>query len=338
MRIFLTGGTGYIGSHVAVILSELGFEVTLFDNLSNSSDSVVKRIAAITGRGVSFIRGDLREQDSIRAALQCSQPSAVMHFAALKSVGQSVDRPLEYYSNNLCGTLNLLEAMTDVGLKTLIFSSSATVYGSPTALPIDELHSRSAVNPYGRSKLQVEDILDDLAKSDQTWRIACLRYFNPVGAHDSSLIGEDNVGTPNNLMPIVVQVASGERANLQVFGNDYETPDGTGMRDYIHVVDLAEGHVKALDFLANNNGCHAFNLGTGRSYSVLEIIRTFEETSGVTIPFEYGPRRPGDIASCYADPTKAERLLNWSAKRGLSEMCESAWRYSQAGKIQPSKE
>lgn len=338
MRIFLTGGTGYIGSHVAVVLAEQGYEVTLFDNLSNSSMSVVEKISRVTGREIRFVRGDLRNYSSIRAALESSEASAVMHFAALKSVSESVAKPLQYYSNNLTGSLSLLQAMTDVGLKKIIFSSSATVYGSPNALPIDELHSRSAVNPYGRSKLQVEDILGDLAESDKTWRIACLRYFNPVGAHESSFIGEDNVGTPNNLMPILVQVASGERDNVQVFGNDYETPDGTGMRDYIHVVDLAEGHVKALDFLANNNGCHAFNLGTGRSYSVIEIIRTFEATSGVRIPFEYGPRRPGDIASCYADPTKAQRLLNWSAKRGLTEMCESAWRYSQASKVQPSKE
>jgi UDP-glucose 4-epimerase len=332
MNILLTGGTGYIGSHIAVVLTEMGNRVFLYDNLSNSTESVVEQIKFIVGQQCLFIRGDIRDTELLKVALRSHSIDAVVHCAGLKAVGESVQKPIEYYTNNVQGTISLLEAMKAEAIKTLVFSSSATVYGGPQYLPIDEDHPTSATNPYGRSKLHIEEILSDVAHSDSEWHIACLRYFNPVGAHETARIGENPAGRPNNLMPFVAQVAAGKRATLSVFGDDYETPDGTGLRDYIHVVDLAEGHAMALRFLQSNSGLHAFNLGTGRAYSVLEMVRAFEVASGKDVPFEVTPRRPGDVAACYANPDKAKRLLGWAAKRTLDEMCTSTWLFQQTTK------
>ena len=328
--IFVTGGAGYIGSHTCVELLDAGCEVTVFDNFSNSHPEALARVERITGKTLHLVQGDIRNRTELVAALRQSGANAVIHFAGLKAVGESVAQPLSYYDNNVVGTLRLLEAMGECGVKTLVFSSSATVYGDPIRLPLTEDHPLSATNPYGRTKLMIEEILRDLHRSDTSWKLAILRYFNPVGAHASGLIGEDPQGIPNNLMPFVAQVAVGRRASLNVWGNDYPTPDGTGVRDYIHVVDLALGHLKALkalERLAANADCLTVNLGTGTGYSVLDIVRAFEQASGRPVPYTVAPRRPGDIASCYADPQRAADLLGWQAERGLRAMCTDAWRW-----------
>ena len=327
MHILVTGGTGYIGSHACVTLLAAGHAVTIVDDLSNSQREVVDRIAQIAGERPAFVEGDIRDRELLRRVFAARPVDAVIHFAGLKAVGESVAQPLRYYDCNVGGTIALCEAMAEAAVKTLIFSSSATVYGDPASVPIRENFPRSATNPYGASKLMVEDILADLAKSDPDWRIARLRYFNPVGAHESGLIGEAPSGIPNNLMPYVAQVAEGLRPQLSVFGSDYPTPDGTGVRDYIHVVDLAEGHLAALDYLLRAGGMLTVNLGTGCGYSVLDMVRAFEAASGRPVPYALVARRPGDIAACYADPALAERLLGWTAKRGIDEMCRDAWRW-----------
>lgn len=326
-NVFVTGGAGYIGSHTCVELLSAGAEVTVFDNFSNSSPESLRRVARITGKAPRIVEGDIRDRDALTRALVDSRAEAVIHFAGLKAVGESVQKPLEYYDNNVVGTLRLLEAMRETGVRHLVFSSSATVYGDPQRLPLTEDHPLSATNPYGRSKLMIEDILRDTHKADETWRFALLRYFNPVGAHVSGLIGEDPRGIPNNLMPFVAQVAVGKREALSVWGDDYPTPDGTGVRDYIHVVDLALGHLKALDFLAARGGCTAINLGTGQGYSVLDMVRAFEAASGRPVPYRVAARRPGDIAACYAEPALAAELLGWRATRGLADMCADGWRW-----------
>ncbi len=330
--ILVTGGAGYIGSHTCVELLNAGFDITVFDNFCNSHPEALARVECITGKKVRLIRGDSRDRAALIAALRESAATAVIHFAGLKAVGQSVDQPLTYYDNNVIGTLRLLEAMDECGVRTLVFSSSATVYGDPQWLPLTEEHPLSATNPYGRTKLVVEEILRDLHRSNSSWRCGILRYFNPVGAHPSGLIGEDPRGIPDNLMPFVAQVAIGRREFLNVWGNDYPTPDGTGVRDYIHVVDLALGHLKILEALGSSARnvqaeCLTVNLGTGTGYSVLDMIRAFEEASGRPVPYRIAPRRPGDIASCYADPKLALDLLGWRAERGLKEMCADAWRW-----------
>lgn len=336
--ILVTGGAGYIGSHTCVELLKADFDVTVFDNFCNSHPEALARVERITGKKLRIVRGDSRDRAALVAALRESSANAVIHFAGLKAVGESVKQPLDYYDNNVVGTLRLLEAMSECDVKTLVFSSSATVYGDPKWLPLTEDHPLSATNPYGRSKLMVEDILRDLYRSDSSWRCGILRYFNPVGAHPSGLIGEDPQGIPDNLMPFVAQVAIGRREFLNVWGNDYPTPDGTGVRDYIHVVDLALGHLKALKVLETaaapnspdlqtQSGCLTVNLGTGVGYSVLDMVRAFEQASGRPVPYKIGPRRPGDIASCYADPRLAFDLLDWRAERGLEEMCADSWRW-----------
>jgi len=329
MNVMLTGGAGYIGSHTAVVLSELGHQVVLYDNLSNSSDSVLEKLTQITGQQIRFVNGDVRDTVLLRNTLAAHGIGAVIHFAGLKAVGESVEKPVDYYANNVQGTISLMQAMQSVQIKTLVFSSSATVYGEPQYLPLDESHPTSATNPYGRSKLHIEEMLNDVATSDPAWRMACLRYFNPVGAHESGLIGENPNGVPNNLMPYIAQVAAGQRAELSVFGDDYPTADGTGVRDYIHVMDLAEGHTAALNFLSQNVGSHAINLGTGQGYSVLDMVQAFQKASGREVPYKVVARRTGDVAACYAEPKKASELLNWSATRTLHDMCASTWRFQQ---------
>ena len=333
--ILVTGGAGYIGSHTCVELLNVGFDITVFDNFCNSNPEALARVQKITGRKPALITGDCRDRAALVSALQKSKAKAVIHFAGLKAVGESVQQPLSYYDNNVAGTLRLLEAMQECGVKTLVFSSSATVYGDPVRLPLTEDHPLTATNPYGRSKLMIEEILCDVQHSDASFRIAILRYFNPVGAHASGLIGEDPQGIPNNLMPFVAQVAIGRREALNVWGGDYPTPDGTGVRDYIHVVDLALGHLKALEAFEaagsahsdQYSGCLTVNLGTGRGYSVLDVVRAYEQASGRPIPYKIAPRRPGDIASCYADPKRALELLGWQAKLGLEDMCASSWHW-----------
>ncbi|MDR0996728.1 MAG: UDP-glucose 4-epimerase GalE, partial [Zoogloeaceae bacterium] len=316
MKILLTGGTGFIGSHTAVVLLEAGHEVVLYDNLSNSRAEVVGCIAQITGKTPTFIEGDIRDEARLVQALEGCE--AVIHFAGLKAVGESAEKPIEYYDNNVGGTICLLKAMKQQGVTQLIFSSSATVYGDPVRLPIDETHPTGAVsNPYGRTKFFIEEILRDAAAADTSLTALCLRYFNPVGAHDSALIGERPSGVPNNLTPYIAQTAAGEREFVRVFGNDYDTPDGTGVRDYIHVMDLAEGHAAALEHLPDLPGWHAINLGTGKGYSVLEMVEAFSQAVGRPIPYQILPRRPGDIATCFADPQKARSLLGWQARRGI---------------------
>lgn len=328
MNVFVTGGAGYIGSHTCVELLNAGFDVTVFDNLCNSHAEALTRVERITGKKISFIGGDVRDRTELVVALRASRASAVIHFAGLKAVGESVEKPLIYYDNNVVGMLRLLEAMSECGLKILVFSSSATVYGNPKQLPITEDHPLSTTNPYGRTKLMIEDILRDVHRSDPSWRFSLLRYFNPVGAHCSGLIGEDPQGSPNNLLPFVAQVAVGRQEFLSVWGDDYPTPDGTGVRDYIHVVDLALGHIKALEHLQGQQAdCLAVNLGTGFGYSVLDVVREFEKASGKPVPYQIKPRRPGDIASCCADPKLALELLGWQAERGLDVMCADAWRW-----------
>jgi UDP-glucose 4-epimerase len=327
LNILLTGGTGYIGSHAAVVLAQAGHQVVLYDNLCNSKVSVVERLAQITGQQLPFIEGDIRDTALVRTTLRKYQIEAVMHFAGLKAVGESVQKPLLYFENNVLGTISLLKAMQTCNIKTMVFSSSATVYGEPQYLPIDEDHPTSATNPYGRTKLDIEKMLADLVKSDSEWRIACLRYFNPVGAHESGLIGEEPQGIPNNLMPYIARVAAGKLPYLNVYGNDYATADGTGVRDYLHVMDLVEGHLAALHYLATNTGWHPINLGSGCGYSVLELINAFEIANQINVPYKIVPRRPGDVASCYADATLAANTINWRVKRGLPIMCKSTWKF-----------
>jgi UDP-glucose 4-epimerase len=327
--ILVTGGTGFIGSHTCVALAAAGHDLLIVDNLCNSRVDVVGRLEALCGKRPEFVEGDVRDSVVLDEVFDRHPITAVMHFAGLKAVGESVARPLEYYDNNVHGTLQLLAAMRRASVKTFVFSSSATVYGDPASVPIREDFPRSATNPYGRGKLIIEDILADLHHAEPDWRIACLRYFNPVGAHESGLIGEDPRGMPNNLMPFVAQVAIGKREFLNIWGNDYPTPDGTGVRDYIHVVDLAEGHVAALSHLNQRGGMLTVNLGTGKGYSVLDMVKAFETASQRSIRCKIGPRRAGDIAQCWADPRLASELLGWKARRGLEQMCADAWRWQQ---------
>ncbi|MFK7829473.1 MAG: UDP-glucose 4-epimerase GalE [Congregibacter sp.] len=331
-RVMLTGGAGYIGSHSCVAFREAGFEVALLDNLSNSSAQVIERLERILGEAPQLFQADIRDEESVEVALKEFKPDAVIHFAGLKAVGESVDEPVRYYDNNVNGTLCLLRAMEAAAVRTLVFSSSATVYGDPASVPIREDFPLSATNPYGRSKLMVEEILGDFVASRSDWRVCLLRYFNPVGAHSSGLIGENPLGVPNNLMPYVAQVAVGRLQRLSVYGDDYPTRDGTGVRDYIHVTDLAEGHVKALQALADDaqvvpGAPMVVNLGTGLGYSVLELVHAFEVASGRSVPFDIVPRRAGDIAECFADPSRARNLLGWEARFNLDRMCEDAWRW-----------
>jgi UDP-glucose 4-epimerase len=328
--ILVTGGTGYIGSHAVVELMNAGFEVCIVDNLGNSKASVLDRIERIVGRRPRFARIDIRDRAGLREVFARQAFDAVIHFAGLKAVGESVAQPLRYYENNVGGSLVLFQTMAEAGVKTVVFSSSATVYGDAHAVPIREDFPLQATNPYGRSKLVIEELLRDVAKADPSWRVALLRYFNPVGAHASGLIGEDPSGIPNNLMPYVAQVAVGRLQELSVFGGDYPTPDGTGVRDYIHVVDVALGHVAALSTLARRPaGVLTVNLGTGRGHSVLEMVRAFEQASARPIPYRLVARRPGDVAVCYADPTLARQELGWQAQRGIDAMCADAWRWQQ---------
>ena len=325
--ILVTGGAGYIGSHTVLELLSQGDDVIVIDNLSNSSQESLRRVEALTGKAPVFYEIDLLDQTALATPFQNHHIDAVIHFAGLKAVGESVEIPLKYYQNNLSGTLNLLGEMKTYGVKRLVFSSSATVYGDPSSVPITEDFPVSATNPYGRSKLIIEEMLADLALSDAQWDISILRYFNPVGAHSSGQIGEDPNGIPNNLMPYISQVAVGKLEKLSVYGNDYETRDGTGVRDYIHVVDLAQGHLKALDHLMTQPGLVTVNLGTGQGYSVLEMVKAFESASGQTVAYEIVHRRTGDIAACYADTQKAFEVLGWKAAKGLKEMCDDAWRW-----------
>ncbi len=326
--ILVTGGAGYIGSHTCVELLAHGYDVVVVDNLSNSQETALDRVQRIAGRSLVFHRADVRDPVALAKVFSAHAIDAVIHFAGLKAVGESVAQPLRYYDNNVHGTLVLCHAMAESGVNALVFSSSATVYGDPASVPIREDFPTSATNPYGRSKLMVEEILADLHQAEPVWSIARLRYFNPVGAHESGLIGEDPNGIPNNLMPYISQVAVGKLARLSVFGNDYATPDGTGVRDYIHVMDLAAGHVKALQRLERKpRELLTVNLGTGRGYSVLEMVRAFEQASGRPVPYQIVSRRPGDIGACYADPSLAEAALGWKAQRGLEAMCRDAWRW-----------
>jgi len=325
LQVLVTGGAGYIGSHATVELVAAGHQVVVVDNLVNAKASALKRVAEITGAPVPFVKGDIRDRELLARVFEANAFDAVMHFAGLKAVGDSVARPLAYYDNNVTGTVTLLEAMATAGVKRMVFSSSATVYGDPAQVPITEDMPTCAVNPYGRTKLMIEQILRDLVVAAPDWSVVLLRYFNPAGAHPSGLIGEDPSGTPDNLMPYIAQVAAGRRERLNVFGGDYPTRDGTGVRDYIHVVDLVRGHLAALDWALRNTGVGTFNLGTGRGYSVLEMVRAFEAASGRPVPFEITGRRPGDVAECYADPSRAERELGWRATRTLADMCRDAW-------------
>lgn len=327
MKILVTGGAGYIGSHTCVELLMAGHDVVVIDNLSNSSSVVFDRIERICNRRPVFHEVDVRSRDRVAEILSVHGIEAVIHFAGLKAVGESVAQPLRYYDNNVTGSLALFGAMMEAGVRSLVFSSSATVYGDPHSVPIHEDFPLLVTNPYGRSKLMVEEVLRDLIRADDSWHIALLRYFNPVGAHKSGLIGEDPGGTPNNLMPYVSQVAVGRRPELQIFGGDYPTPDGTGVRDYIHVVDLADGHIAALGWLQQHKGVHTFNLGTGQGKSVLEVVRAFEAASGKPVPYRIVDRRPGDIAQCYADSSRAEQEFAWKAQRGIMEMCRDAWNW-----------
>lgn len=328
--VLLTGGTGYIGSHAAVALVEAGYRIVLLDNLCNSSERVVERIARLTGQAIPFVKADIRETDAVRSALLEHECAAVVHFAGLKAVGESEQAPLLYYQNNVQGTLSLLHAMAGSPARRIVFSSSATVYGAPVYLPFDEKHPTAAINTYGRTKQHVEEMLADLCRSDASWSAVSLRYFNPVGAHASALLGEDPAGIPNNLMPYVAKVASGDLDKLRVFGSDYETRDGTGERDYIHVVDLAEGHLAALRHLDGNAGFHVFNLGTGRAFSVLDMIRTFERVSGRNVLFEMAQRRAGDLPAYWANASRAREVLGWQARRSLEDMCADTWAWEQA--------
>ncbi len=329
--ILVTGGTGFIGSHACVSLLDAGFDVIVLDNLCNSEHAVIGRIGQICNREPAFIEGDIRDAEKLDRLFGAHQISAVLHFAGLKAVGESVREPEKYHQNNVVGTSVLLTAMQNAGIKTLVFSSSATVYGEPASVPISEDFPRSATNPYGQSKLDIENMLADVHQSIPGWRIARLRYFNPVGAHPSGLLGEKPSGEPENLMPYITQAAAGLRGELSVFGDDYDTPDGTGVRDYIHVADLADGHVAALDYLYREGGMLTVNLGTGHGVSVLEMLNTFEAVNHCKVPYRIAPRRPGDIARCWADTSLANHLLGWSAQRSLEDMCRDAWRWQSEG-------
>ena len=327
MKILVTGGAGYIGSHTTLLLLDAGYDVIVFDNFSNASPESMSRVEVLTGKKAIVIEGDIRNREDIEEVFINHKIDAVIHFAGLKAVGESVEQPLHYYENNVCGTVQLCEVMGEHNCKQIVFSSSATVYGDPHTTPIKEDFPLSATNPYGRSKLFVEEILRDLYISDAEWKVILLRYFNPVGAHESGRIGEDPSGIPNNLMPFIAQTAVGKREKLNIFGNDYDTHDGTGVRDYIHVVDLAEGHLKALEKLPKIKDVLTVNLGTGQGYSVLDMVKAFEKASGKKVPYVFAPRRSGDIAKCYADPAYAKAVLGWEAKKGIDEMCEDTWRW-----------
>lgn len=327
-KILITGGAGYIGSHTALELLNKGYEVVVYDNLSNSSRESLRRVEELTGKKVAFYEGDILDKEALTAMFKAENVDAVIHCAALKAVGESVQKPLGYYHNNITGTLSLMGVMDEVGVKNIVFSSSATVYGSPEEMPITENCPKGAcTNPYGWTKSMMEQIMTDVQKAKPDWNVILLRYFNPVGAHKSGRIGEDPKGIPNNLMPYISQVAVGKLEKLGVFGDDYDTPDGTGVRDYIHVVDLAIGHVKAIDYIFTNPGLDVINLGTGVGYSVLDMVKAFSKACGKEIPYEIKPRREGDIAMCYADPAKALKVLGWKAEHGLDEMCEDTWRW-----------
>ncbi|MBN2616676.1 MAG: UDP-glucose 4-epimerase GalE [Spirochaetales bacterium] len=327
MKVLVTGGAGYIGSHTIVQLLEAGDEVIVVDNLINSSKESLNRVEKITGKSVTFYQGDLLDKPFLEKVFSSHEIESVIHFAGLKAVGESVSKPLYYYHNNITGTLILCEVMQAFGVKNIVFSSSATVYGDPEIIPITESSRLSATNPYGRTKLMLEEILKDLNVADSSFNVAILRYFNPIGAHESGLIGENPNGIPNNLVPFISQVAVGKRKELNVFGNDYNTPDGTGVRDYIHVVDLAAGHLKALKKLQSKPGVVVYNLGTGNGYSVLDVVKAFEKASGVKIPYAIQSRRPGDIATCYAEPGYAYKELGWKAEKNMDDMCIDTWRW-----------
>ena len=327
-KILITGGAGYIGSHTALELLNKGYEVVVYDNLSNSSQESLRRVEELTGKKVAFYEGDILDKEALTAMFKAENVDAVIHCAALKAVGESVQKPLEYYHNNITGTLSLMGVMDEVGVKNIVFSSSATVYGSPEEMPITENCPKGAcTNPYGWTKSMMEQIMTDVQKAKPDWNVILLRYFNPVGAHKSGRIGEDPKGIPNNLMPYISQVAVGKLEKLGVFGDDYDTPDGTGVRDYIHVVDLALGHVKAVEKLADNEGVSIYNLGTGNGYSVLQVVHAFEKACGHAINYAIKPRRPGDIAMCYCDPAKAKKELGWEAQYGIEDMCADSWRW-----------
>lgn len=327
MSILVTGGAGYIGSHTCIEMQSAGYDVIVIDNLDNSSEESLKRVEKITGKPVKFYKEDVRDKEALRKIFSENNIEAVIHFAGLKAVGESVREPIMYYDNNLISTINLLEVMNEFSVKKIVFSSSATVYGVATEMPLVEGMPLGAINPYGRTKYFIEEILRDLYVADNSWCIALLRYFNPIGAHKSGLIGEDPKGIPNNLMPYISQVAVGKLEKLHVFGNDYNTVDGTGVRDYIHVVDLAKGHVKAVDWALENDGCEAFNLGTGNGTSVLELRDAFVKSSGIDVPYVIDPRRPGDPDEVYANAEKAKNILGWEAEFGIEEMCEDTWRW-----------
>ena len=327
MSILITGGAGYIGSHTCIGLASAGYDFVIVDNLSNSKFEAVKRIETIICKPVKFYNADVRDRDALRKIFSENKIEAVIHFAGLKAVGESAKIPLEYYKNNLDSTFSLCDIMEEFGVKKIVFSSSATVYGLSKTMPLVETMPLGAINPYGRTKLFIEEILRDVYASDNGWSIVLLRYFNPIGAHESGLMGEDPRGIPNNLMPYISQVAVKRLEKLHVFGNDYNTVDGTGVRDYIHVVDLADGHVKAVDWALNNTGCEAINLGTGKGYSVLQLKDAFQKASGVEIPFTIDPRRPGDPDEIYANADKAEKLLGWKAKKSIEDMCQDTWRW-----------
>ncbi|MBR2500129.1 MAG: UDP-glucose 4-epimerase GalE [Clostridia bacterium] len=327
MAILVTGGAGYIGSHTSVELLESGYEIVIIDNFLNSKPESLKRIKQITGKDFKFYEVDLLDEEALDKVFCENKIEAVIHFAGLKAVGESVAKPLWYYHNNITGTLILCEVMKKHGVKKIVFSSSATVYGNPASVPIREDFPLSTTNPYGATKLMIENILRDVFVSDNEWSIALLRYFNPIGAHESGLIGEDPNGIPNNLMPYIAQVAAGKLEKLSVFGDDYDTKDGTGVRDYIHVVDLSRGHLKALSKVLSSTGVDAYNLGTGNGYSVLEMVKAFSEVNGVNVPYVIAPRRPGDVPECFADPKKAKEVLDWQAEFGLETMCKDAWNF-----------
>jgi len=333
MSVLVTGGAGYIGSHTVVELLNEGYEVIVLDNFSNSSPKALESIKKITGKDFKFYEADLLDRPAIKKIFDENKDiDSVIHFAGLKAVGESVQKPIMYYENNIGGTLILVDEMSKHGVKKIVFSSSATVYGDPASVPIREDFPRSTTNPYGSTKLMIENILTDVYTSDNEWSVILLRYFNPIGAHESGLIGEAPNGIPNNLMPYINQVALGKLDHLNVFGSDYPTHDGTGVRDYIHVVDLAKGHIKAIEKAESMTGVEAYNLGTGHGYSVLDIVKNFEKATGVKVKYELTDRRPGDIAECYADPTKAEKELGWKAEKGLEEMCRDSWRFTQNNK------
>ncbi len=329
MSILVTGGAGFIGSHTVVELLNSGYDVIIVDNFCNSKPQALDAIKKITGKDFKFYEVDILDTEKLNEVFEENKDiTAVIHFAALKAVGESVEKPIEYYKNNIAGTLSLLEVMKKNNVKKIVFSSSATVYGDPERVPIKEDFPKHATNPYGQTKVMIEQILEDVYVSDNDWSVVLLRYFNPIGAHESGLIGELPNGIPNNLMPYINQVATGKLDHLNIFGNDYDTPDGTGVRDYIHVVDLAKGHIKAIERADKMKGVESYNLGTGKGYSVLDIVKNFEKANGIKIKYEIAPRRPGDIAECYADPSKAENILGWKAEKNLEDMCKDSWNFT----------